>query len=234
MLFILPGCGLNNSVHTYKDYEAADQEDGPPIALFRYDLDSVTLKIVSDAEHPKRVSEWADDIDDELLVANGVFFKEDWSPAGLLVSNGDIVSPQLFDRKRSGLLIFAPEFRIIDTATQDMPAPNDLVEAAQSYPFLVKDGIPVVPEDSGLTARRTFVGTDTDGNIYFGIVDRNAMSLFELSLALAAMDIEWDDVLNLDGGPSSGIITAGLKDRDFDSQVPVPNVIILSPKYHNL
>lgn len=203
------------------------QATEPRIVLFPFNADDVSLTFAHDEQDPKRVSEWAASLDGELLVANGVYFHDDSFPSGLFVSSGKRVGDRAFDANKSGLLVLQPTPAVIDTSASSLPDVSDLVEAAQSFPFLIKDGHAAIAEDSGLVARRTFIGNDKDGRIYIGTVAADAISLYDLSQELAAMAIPWDNVMNLDGGPSTGVVTADPNDTDFDSFSAVPNVLVV-------
>lgn len=157
---------------------------------------------------------------------NGVYFREDLSPAGLLNLGGE-GSGRAFDWDKTGLMVFGDAFEIRATTS----TPQDLAslgDAAQSYPFLIKDGAPAVSGDSGLRARRSFIGTSRDGRVWIGVLSNDDISLFDLAQRLAELDLSWEDVLNLDGGPSSGLF---VRDADrtvaFPSYTGVPNVILV-------
>lgn len=204
-------------------------EDRDHIVLYRFSPEHVSAGFKM-ADVPNRVKAWGQVLSGASLVINGTYFLENNRPAGRLIIAGEEVGEAAFDLDKSGVLELAPEFRIIDTATQDFPFSESL-EAAQSYPFLLKNGEFAIKDDSGLLARRSFVGMDADGMGYFGVVWKDEVSLFGLMQALAETDIAWTNVLNLDGGPSTGLVVEGEGFAEvFDSAAPVPNVIYLSPK----
>jgi len=204
-------------------------EDRDHIVLYRFLPEHVSAGFKM-TETPSRVKAWGQILPEASLVINGSYFLEDNRPAGRLVIAGEEVGDVAFDLDKSGVLELAPEFRIIDTAIEDFSFEESL-EAAQSYPFLLKNGQSAIKEDSGLLARRSFVGMDTAGMAYFGVVWKDEVSLFGLMQALDEMDVTWTNVLNLDGGPSTGLMVEGEGFAEvFDSAAPVPNVIYVELK----
>lgn len=194
------------------------------VILYRMPLSTVSLRFAHSTSVPRSVREWADDIAGELAVINGVYFNEDYAPTGLLVSKGRTVSSRRFDPKRSGLLVLAPHFAIRDRL--DI---KGVVEAAQSYPYLIKNKKNAVLTDSGLVARRSFIGSDEQDRLYLGVAVARPISLFELGQHLAGLDVQWRSVLNLDGGPSSGL-SVRMDTHHFNlPSAPVPNVIVITP-----
>ncbi|MFZ2681897.1 MAG: phosphodiester glycosidase family protein [Patescibacteria group bacterium] len=185
---------------------------------------------VSQKSVPARVKSWAGELPGNHLVINGFYFLEDYSPAGLLISQGESIHAQSFDLDKSGVIELAPQFGIIDTQFESLET-DGLEEAGQSYPFLLKHGEESIKEDSRLRARRTFMGQDTAGDVYVGVVWKDDVSLFELMRVLQEVEIDWDDVINLDGGPSTGVsVNSDGFYETLDSAAPVPNVIIIQPK----
>ena len=174
---------------------------------------------------PERIATWAESDLSAAVVLNGVYFHEDFSPSGWLKRGGSVVGTREFDWERSAAVTLNPTFSI-GTASSSVDL-RDAQDAFQTYPFLIRHGVPAVQEDSGLIARRTFMGLDTEGRVYVGIVPGGLLSLYTLSQALGALPIAWQDVVNLDGGPSSGLSVQGTERTDvWNSDAPVPNVIV--------
>lgn len=203
--------------------------DDVNVVLYSFDPGQVDMRI-ENSDAPSRVKAWSGKLPSPHLLVNGFYFLEDNSPAGLLITHGDALHDQTFDLDKSGVIRLAPEFKIIDTGVEDF-SEDGVQEAGQSYPFLLKHGQAAVKEDSGLTARRSFIGTDSSGKAYVGVVWRDEVSLFKLMQVLQETGIAWDNVLNLDGGPSTGIAasTDGYLET-LDSAAPVPSVIVIEPK----
>ena len=204
-------------------------DHGVNVLLYKFDPDLVNVRIEHNQE-PGRVQAWSNSLSGNRLVLNGFYFLEDNTSAGLLISGGESLHAQTFDYDKSGVLRLAPDFDIVDTGLETFST-QGVQEAGQSYPFLLKEGESSIKEGSGLAARRTFMATDTDGFAYAGLVWRDDVSLFELMEVLHEIDVPWRDALNLDGGPSSGLVveTPGFNEV-LDSAAAIPNVIVIQPK----
>jgi hypothetical protein len=146
-----------------------------------------------------------------LIVVNGGYFRledEVYIPNGLTVigsvpmgsSYGDFGG--MFAVKETG-----PELRWL---AQDPYDPNEVLQAAlQSFPILVKPGgelgFPSEYEDN-ISARRTVIAQDQAGRILLLVAPQGNLTLHQLSTFLTNTDLDLDIAINLDGGPSSGIL----------------------------
>ncbi len=198
--------------------------------LYRFSPEHFTVGLSAEGSS-RRVSAWADDLPAARLVVNGVYFDADGGPSGFVSTGGMRLGRRAFDLDKSGLKEFSPEFGIVDTAREPVKL-ETIPDGAQSYPFYIRNGEPAISRDSGFQARRTFVGRDEAGRFYFGAVVHGEISLYRLMIALEEKtDIRWTDVLNLDGGPSTGLAARfdGWNET-ADSIVPVPNVLVVREK----
>jgi hypothetical protein len=104
-----------------------------------------------------------------------------------------------------------------------------LLAALQSFPVLVKPGgqlgFPEQHEDN-IPARRTVIAQDRDGRILFLIAPRGTFTLHQLSVYLTESDLNLDIAINLDGGPSAGILVAHPWEV-IGSQTSLPFVILV-------
>jgi len=203
------------------------------LVLYRFALAnySFSFKHASSAA----VSEWATRLPGAVFVSNGVYFHDDQLPSGWFKTDNQVVGARSFDLDKSALLTLRPDVGIQATPSGQTTLKKSSTEAAQSYPLLIMNGLPAVKMDSGKTSRRTFVGIDwTHTYLYVGIVPYASISLYELGLALDRLPISWEHVLNLDGGPSSGIAFRGQGGQEgvelIDSYVTVPNVVVVTPR----
>ena len=80
-----------------------------------------------------------------------------------------------------------------------------------------------------MRARRTVIAQDKEGRILFVITPRGHFTLHQLSLYLTESDLNLDIALNLDGGPSSGIMLANPREI-IPSQTLLPIVILAYPR----
>lgn len=202
---------------------------GAEMMLYRFDAKQFDFSF-EHATSVKRVSEWKDTLSNSVLVMNGVYFHEDDLPSGFFVHQGKRVGTRQFDLDKSGLIDLSSErMKLLQLTTSTQL--TGLKEAAQSYPFLIQNGVSSLKSDSGKAARRTFVGLDREGRVYVGILPYAQMSLFELAKQLVSLPIAWDRVLNMDGGPSSGMaFSTKIFSETVDSYVAVPNVLLVRRK----
>ncbi len=204
-------------------------QDKTRILLYRFNPNQVSFAI-DEANPAVRVKDWQLDATTESLIVNGFYFLEDNTPAGLVVIDGQVQGGAAFDWDKSGVITLEPEFAIIDTTTQPFD-PESNSTAGQAYPFLLKNGQPAILESSGLVARRSFLGTDQDGQAYIGVVWHSSISLFDLGRKLTEVPVVWDEVINLDGGPSTGIsIRTDDFTEDLNSASGVPSAIVVTPQ----
>ncbi len=173
------------------------------------------------------VSQWASTIDTSQIVINGAYFHEDYTPSGFLVIESERVGERMFDQDKSGLIVIDKDgLEIRDLAVSPIVPEESFDFALQSYPFLIKDGKPAIQTDSGLQARRTAIGIDDKQNVYVIALTADEISLYEFMNKLVATGIPFVHVLNLDGGPSTGIIADWEEHRlSFNSFTPVSSVV---------
>jgi exopolysaccharide biosynthesis protein len=164
-----------------------------------------------------------------VFAVNGVYFDEKNLPTGLLIANGKTVGSKQYEMNKSAIIELAPEFKIINTAKEKFDETN-VAEAAQSYPLLIADGV-VQKVANEKKARRTFVGEDNQNNIYFGIIPDDEVTLADAAALIVKTGVAWTNVLNLDGGPSSGLASSIPGSTEtINSITQVPNAIIAENK----
>lgn len=201
--------------------------------LFKIDQNYYTMTIKNSEENPRLVSEWARDYPfKEGLIINGAFFLEDFKSCGYLVIDNELIQPKKVDQKKSGLIVINGDtLEIRDLSVRPIKKEEDFEFAIQSYPMVIKEGLPNIKEDSGLAARRTLLGIDFQDNIYVISLTSYKATLFNLMRHLTSSGIHFKYVLNLDGGISSGyLIRTGGKTISSDSYGVVPNVLMFVRK----
>jgi uncharacterized protein YigE (DUF2233 family) len=170
---------------------------------------------------------------DSLLSLNGSFFTEDFKPTGLLISEGRAI------RKNSKANLLDGIFAI-DNSGQAGLFDGKTELDAKNYPFAVQNG-PVlidrqgkikISTDSGKLASRTAIGLDKNNNIVLIIIKQsllntdNTISLYEFAHLLKEKsplkELQLTSVLNLDGGPSTGIM---IGNQYFPEMERVQNII---------
>lgn len=211
--------------------ESVTMRDGwkERLVVFRFDPNFVNFRLVN-LDQLKTIRAWRDELPSALFIMNGVYFHTDGTPVGSLRIDGKEWSKTEFDADRSGVFEFDSVPSIIDTE-KDSKLVRASKTSAQSYPFLIKDGIASVSVDSHLLARRSFIGIDQDEKVYLGVFPDGEISLFEFSKLLKELPIQWKDVLNLDGGPSTSYFSRiSGSDEIEDGYSAVPNVIAVEGK----
>ncbi|MGH2536243.1 MAG: phosphodiester glycosidase family protein [Candidatus Promineifilaceae bacterium] len=176
---------------------------------------------------PQTLAEWQAQTG-ALVVVNGGYFTAEWIATGLIVSAG-----QASGRSYQGFGgMFAigpagPEVRWLAERPHDPAEP--LQAAVQAFPMLVVAAAPTSIEEDFQQARRTVVGQDAQGHILILVAGSGTFTLARLSQFLAASDLGLTAALNLDGGPSSGILLAEPAEG-VPAFSPLPAVITVFPK----
>lgn len=164
-----------------------------------------------------------------LIVMNGGYFRlesESYIPNGLTVVGGERIGGTYADF--AGMFAVTgdgPELRWLAREPYD---PNEpLLAALQSFPVLVKPGgelgFPERNED-GRAARRSVIAQDRDKRVLFLVASVGNFTLHGLSVYLVESDLDLDIAINLDGGPSSGMLLARPAEG-VPALIPLPVVI---------
>jgi len=168
-----------------------------------------------------------------VVGVNGGFFKPDFKPVGLLISDGKLIAPLQPARLMTGILSASThEVRI--QRLGEFSRQEKANAAVQSGPFLVDHYEPVPSLDDSHVARRTFVVTGTNDRAALGTCSE--VSLAELAAILTttrlADDLKIQRALNLDGGSSSAFWFARENGSAFSirEQKPVRDFVAIVPK----
>ncbi len=211
--------GLERRIYRSNEAEA-------PYEFIAYRLNTKLFQLnLQHSQAPKRLQDWHKD-SQAILSINGAYFTEDMTPTGLFIDNGKTINAEAYDTDRSGTVVIEngiPRF------VNRLPLPQPGLDAFQSFPLLVKDGRPNIDTDSEKVARRTAIGFDEQGRLIIIIVDKTPLSLYRFAKILAASDVHMKHALNLDGGPSSGLIYEGLSfNESLLPLLELPIVLTLS------
>lgn len=197
--------------------------------LLRLEPDRYRFEIGYRPGEPQSLAQWQAETG-ALLVVNGGFFTEAFVATGLIVIEGQASGASY--EGFGGMLTITedgPELRSL--AERPYASNEPLMFALQSFPLLVKPGGELgFPEEDGQSARRTVVAQDGDGRLLFIVT--SAVTLHQLSRFLVTSDLGLDVALNLDGGPSSGLLLAG-PEAGTAALLPVPAVILVYPTSDN-
>ncbi len=198
------------------------------IYLLRLEPEQFNFRIGYRPGQPQPLAAWQTETD-ALIVLNGGFFTEEFTATGLIVADGAASGVSYGDF--AGMLAIAeagPELRWL--AERPYSPTEPLQFALQSFPVLVKPGgVLGYPDEDGNSARRTVIGLDDDGRFLIILTRQGNFTLHQLSQWLTNSDLGLDIALNLDGGPSSGLILAEPRE-EFLAFTPLPTVITIQKK----
>jgi len=179
--------------------------------LLRIDPQAYEFRVAYQ-EHPLSLADWQA-LTQAAVLINGGYFRvegDQYIPTGLTIVDGEAIGSSYGDF--AGMLAISaagPELRWM--ALQPYAPGEALHSGLQSFPLLIKPGgemgFPAEYEDYQ-AARRTVIGMDREGFILLMVAARGSFSLHQMSRYLAESDLNLDIALNLDGGPSSGILLA--------------------------
>lgn len=175
------------------------------------------------------------------LVVNGAFFDENFQPLTYLKSNGKVLHKLSNASLVDGVFGFTADghaqfFELKDF--QDTAA-DQLVFAVQNGPMLINDRQQVVVNpELKKTAARTAIGLDAEENVIIllmrvSVLDsQNIMPLADFANMLlqdmSMRTLGLHSVINLDGGPSSGLMLEG---KYYPEMNKVQNAIVVKPRF---
>lgn len=216
------------------EVRAASQVLLEQLHLLRLDSAAYRFDIAYHAAAPQSLEAWQQETG-ALVIVNGGYYRledERYLPAGLLVVAGQPLG-ESYGAFAGMLAITSQGFPRLRWLQQEPYSASEGLHAAlQSFPLLIKPGgelgFPAQYED-GLQARRTVVGQDRLGRIVFLVADTGNFTLHQLSAYLYQSDLGLDIALNLDGGPSSGLLLSEPFEL-FPALNPLPLVIAVYPR----
>lgn len=200
-------------------------------SLYIFRLDQSLFRLdVAYHDTPQSLEDWQRETS-AIMVVNGGFFRvenEQYIPNGLTIVNGEILGSSY--EGFGGMLAIQEGWAELRSLAERPYSPGEaLLAALQSFPMLVKPGgepgFPAEFEDN-VQARRTAIAQDREGRLLFILVPRGHFTLHQLSLYLTGSDLNLDIAINLDGGPSSGIMLAEPREV-IPSQSLLPIVILV-------
>ena len=197
--------------------------------IFRLDQNLFRLDVAYH-ETAQNIEDWQKETD-AVMVVNGGFFRmeeEKYIPNGLTIVNRQALGSS-YDGF-GGMLAIHEGWAELRWLAQNPYIPGEALWAGlQSFPVLVKPGgelgFPAEFEDN-LMARRTAIAQDREGRILFLLAARGHFTLHQLSLYLTGSDLNLEIAINLDGGPSSGLMLAEPREI-IPSQTLLPIVILV-------
>lgn len=138
-----------------------------------------------------------------IVMINGGYFNPDFSPTGLFRIDGRTINAKQ-SKKLSGFIGIDKSGKLHILSRQDKPELYPSV--MQSGPFVIDPGGQMgIRSRSGAPARRTLVGlTKTDDLV---IIVTEPIYLLDLAEFIAKRFPSIERLLNLDGGPSTALMT---------------------------
>ena len=179
---------------------------------------------------PQSLRDWQAETN-ALIVVNGGYFRienDEYIPNGLTIANGEVIGTSY--GTFAGMLAVTQDGPELRWLKQEPYNPNeDLLAALQSFPILVKPGGKLglsEEHEDHRKASRTVIGQDIQGRILLMIAPEGYFTLQRLSATLTESDLELDIAINLDGGPSSGILVAN-PPEEISGETLLPVVILV-------
>lgn len=190
---------------------------------------TATLRVFDEALEPR--AELAEVMQREHCVAgtNGGYFDPEYAPVGLLVIDGEAVTPLRKARLLSGVMT-AGKGRLELLRVGEYSAKRNLGTALQCGPFLVDAARPVPGLNDTRAARRTFLAVSGERG---ALGYCTGATLAELAQILAAKDVlgtgKIQRALNLDGGSSSAFwFNGGKRPLSIPERKTVRNFVGIS------
>jgi uncharacterized protein YigE (DUF2233 family) len=181
-------------------------------------------------ETPKSLDSWQKETNAAVVLNGGYFSVENerYFPDGLTIVNGE-ASGNSFNGFGGMLAIdeAGAELRWLVRKPYDPYEP--LQAAFQSFPILVRPGGELgfgAERENNAQARRTVIGQDKKGRIFFIVAPQGYFTLHQLSVYLTESDLSLDIAVNLDGGGSTGILVANPREI-ITPKVWLPFVILV-------
>ncbi len=147
---------------------------------------------------------------------NGGFFTPEFTPMGLMISQGRTTGTWQSNKLLSGAVVVTSKPRLLWNA--EVGTRDDVHHLLQAGPRLVDAGRPVAGLDRKKHATRTFIANDGDEGWFFGLAE--GVSLGELAEILATPGLTATPVqraLNLDGGRSSALYYRSVDGREHSA-----------------
>ena len=139
------------------------------------------------------------------LMINGGYFNPDWSPTGYCKIDGKVIAPKV-NRGLSGFIAIdkAGKISLLTRGADLTKFPTVL----QSGPHVIDPGGKIgIRSKTGRAAKRTLIGITTDKKIV--VVITKPIYLIDLATSIQKHIPKLDRLLNLDGGPSTGVMGGG-------------------------
>jgi uncharacterized protein YigE (DUF2233 family) len=161
-----------------------------------------------------------------VLTFNGAFFDKSFNAMGMLQDSSSTSHPKASSDLMNGIFYVANEG--VSPMAALIPAQDDFKNVPDAkHAFMLQNGPALLDNqggilptsDTGKQAGRTALGVDKDGNVVLIVLHQdimntdNALSLYQFAHLLKENSLlaplGLHGVLNLDGGPSTGVAVGG-------------------------
>lgn len=175
------------------------------------------LDVSSRSEKDNILSHW--NPTNHVIMINGGYFNDDFSPAGLCRVDGRAINSKQSE-SLSGFIGVnnAGKVDVLTQGEKTEPYPTVI----QAGPFVIDPGGKIgIHSRSGVEAKRTLIGLTKDKDLV--IVVTEPIFLFDLAGLIAERFPSIERLLNLDGGPSTALMTDSCR---VVNQSPVRNYLM--------
>ena len=223
--------GRDGIAHRHVVLENAGANENAAVDLAIFSAKSCTLRVI---DNPTGET-LSDTMPREKCAAgvNGGYFRPDFAPIGLLISNGKIVAPLQRARLITGVLS-ASARGVQILRVREFSRREEISAAVQCGPFLVDHYELVRGLDDSTAARRTFAATGMNDRALLGVCSEISLAKLAAILATTRLgdDFKIQRALNLDGGSSSAFWFAGENGSAFSirERKPVRDFVGIVPK----
>lgn len=215
---------------TYNEFKLRKKD----LVIVKIDPAKYEFSIVENDSKNKKTIEEITQESGAVVGFNGGFFTEDFAPTGLLISAGkplnewqkaDLLDGTfILDKNRTPSILF-------NTKPESL---ENIDFAIQSGPMLINNGAAVAKPKNGEAASRTVIGIDNQNHIILIILKQSILrlnnkvtlqeivSLIQEEKELKELGIT--NLLNLDGGTSSGIF---IDQKYFPEMEKVQHIILV-------
>ena len=177
--------------------------------IARVDPNYFRFELHYDSANPKSLQTWAYETGAQLAV-NGGYFRvenEQYFPTGLFILDGQSYGASYDDY--AGMFTIDGGISHLRWLRAEPYANEPHQFAFQSFPMLVKPGGELgfsAEYEDNMRARRTVIAQDRSGRFILFASAYSYFTLHQLSMYLVNSDLNLDLALNLDGGPSTGLL----------------------------
>lgn len=200
----------------------------------RFSFEVFENKDQDDAKNIREIHEK----EQSVFTFNGSFFSEDFQPIAFLKSNGKVLHKISKADLVNGIFAVFNDGKAKLYETEKFKDSSKITFAIQNGPVLLDEqGKVQILSDSGKMAGRTAIGLDKDGHIIIIVLQQsflhsnNTITLYQFAHLLKEApvfgDLQFHSFLNLDGGPSTGMM---IKKSYYPELSTIQNVITVKKK----